>query len=108
MDLANRVGKAVRKISTHLGLVPRRCTSTMLDGSKLELYPSSDVHELHLYLERQYEPGTLSLFDKSLRPGDTMVDVGANLGLMTLRAARNVGNEGASWRSSLTRSSTRG
>lgn len=41
-----------------------------------------------------YEPETLQLMRKRLRPGDVMVDVGANCGLYTLVAAQAVGASG--------------
>ncbi|MDW8394281.1 MAG: FkbM family methyltransferase, partial [Chitinophagales bacterium] len=41
-----------------------------------------------------YERGTLEVMSACLRPGDTFVDVGAHVGLMSLFAARCVGNSG--------------
>jgi FkbM family methyltransferase len=41
-----------------------------------------------------YEPGTLRVLGSLLRSGDTCIDVGANIGLMTLVASHRVGNEG--------------
>ena len=40
------------------------------------------------------EPGTAAVLMALLRPGDTMVDVGAHIGTMTLPAARAIGPEG--------------
>ncbi len=40
------------------------------------------------------EPGTTSIITRLLREGDTFVDVGANIGLLTLPAARCVGGRG--------------
>lgn len=57
----------------------------------MHLMPAGDVHERELYQARTYEPGTLALMDAILRPGDVVVDVGANLGLVTLHAAQRVG-----------------
>jgi FkbM family methyltransferase len=42
----------------------------------------------------ELEPGTRILIASFLNPGDTFVDVGANIGLHTLAAARNVENQG--------------
>lgn len=47
-----------------------------------------------MYWRGEYEPATLALFEKILRPGDIVVDVGANLGLMTLHASKEVGPSG--------------
>jgi FkbM family methyltransferase len=41
-----------------------------------------------------YEPGTTKLFELMLRPGMTVVDVGAHVGYYTLLAARLVGDQG--------------
>jgi FkbM family methyltransferase len=40
------------------------------------------------------EPGTTSVITRLLHPGDTFIDVGANIGLLTLPAARCVGRRG--------------
>jgi len=41
-----------------------------------------------------YEPATTAFFKEALKPGMTVVDVGANVGYYTLLAARLVGGEG--------------
>lgn len=41
-----------------------------------------------------YEPAELAFARAILRPGDVMVDIGANLGIFTLVAAQNVGGAG--------------
>jgi len=46
------------------------------------------------FLYDVYEPGTTRLFQKLLRPGMTVIDVGAHWGYFTLLAARGVGEEG--------------
>ncbi len=50
--------------------------------------------EQFLYVNGMYEAGTLELLRAILRPGDVFVDVGANIGLMTLTAAARVGDRG--------------
>ena len=40
--------------------------------------------ERPLYLTGTYETGTLSVIDKCLREGDIFIDVGANIGLMSI------------------------
>jgi FkbM family methyltransferase len=42
----------------------------------------------------EYEPHMLAFFQRVLRPGMTMIDVGANIGLFSLLAARLVGESG--------------
>jgi FkbM family methyltransferase len=59
-----------------------------------------DVHlDFDEYIQRSifygaYEPAELAFTRAILRPGDVMVDVGANLGIFTLVAARQVGDSG--------------
>src|SRR6266446_6734031 len=47
-----------------------------------------------LFLTGLFEPNEFLLLDRLLRPGMEFVDVGANLGLYTLFAARKVGMRG--------------
>jgi FkbM family methyltransferase len=48
-----------------------------------------------IYERGVYEYGTLQFLKDNLKPGDHFVDVGANIGFMTLYAANCVGNNGA-------------
>ena len=41
-----------------------------------------------------HEPATTDLFEKVVRPGDVVLDLGANIGYFTLLAAKNVGPSG--------------
>ncbi len=50
--------------------------------------------EQALFFQGTYETGTLHIMRQVLRPGDTFVDIGANIGLMSLFAARQVGPAG--------------
>ena len=51
--------------------------------------------ERALYLTGSYEAGTLDVMRASLRKGDTFIDVGANIGVMSLFASKIVGEDGA-------------
>lgn len=42
----------------------------------------------------EWEPGTRLLIEKLIKPGDCFIDVGANIGLHTLAAARAMGGQG--------------
>jgi len=53
-----------------------------------------DWLQRELLCGRDYEPFTLARLECLLRPGDTFVDVGANIGLFSLRAAHRVGPAG--------------
>jgi FkbM family methyltransferase len=48
----------------------------------------------YVYLSGEYEPATSVLFRRLLRPGDTVLDIGANAGYYSLLAARLVGAAG--------------
>ena len=62
-------------------------------GVKLAINPTDPVISGAL-LFGVYESGELDLFEKLLRPGMTVVDVGANIGLYTALAAKGVGPTG--------------
>lgn len=47
-----------------------------------------------IYYNGTYEAGTLHVIILSLRKGDVFIDAGANIGLMSLAAAKKVGPEG--------------
>jgi FkbM family methyltransferase len=47
------------------------------------------------YVEREYEPVTTRVFLEAIRPGATVVDVGAHVGYYTCLAARATGRTGA-------------
>jgi FkbM family methyltransferase len=48
----------------------------------------------HVYVTGEYEPGTSRVIGDLLRPGDTVIDVGANIGYFTLLASRRIGASG--------------
>jgi len=50
--------------------------------------------EQAIYYYGIYEAGTLRVIKKSLRVGDTFIDIGANIGLMSLTASQMVGGSG--------------
>jgi len=50
--------------------------------------------ERELYYQGTYEAGTLYVLSSVLRPGDVFLDVGANIGLVSLVASRLVGSQG--------------
>jgi FkbM family methyltransferase len=93
MSIGRPLRRAWRKVRT-LWPKPRVARRLMHGGYWLLLRPREDSHERRLYLDRTYEPATLQLLDAVLRPGDVMIDIGANLGVMTLHGARRVGASG--------------
>lgn len=73
-------------------LMPRiRPNLVVVDGHTIHLDP---MDSLLLSVNGTYEPFEQSLFTDCLRPGDTVVDIGAHIGLYTLQAARAVGPTG--------------
>jgi hypothetical protein len=53
-----------------------------------------DTIDYQLYAHGIYEAGTLNIISQCLNEGDIFIDVGANIGLMTLLGARRVGPSG--------------
>jgi FkbM family methyltransferase len=48
----------------------------------------------HLLIDGRYEPDTEDLILRHLGPGDAFIDAGANIGVLTISAARRVGEGG--------------
>jgi FkbM family methyltransferase len=73
----------------------RPCVTPVEEGFRLLIDPlHQPIIDLQLYLYGSYEPGTLRLMGQLITRGDGVLDVGANIGLMTCHAARCVGPEG--------------
>ena len=56
-----------------------------------------DLHDWipqEIYLTGAFEPGCSNLLSALLKPGDTVIDVGANIGYVSLLAATLVGSQG--------------
>ena len=67
-----------------------------LHGFGLKINPSIDKGvELSLFQTGTYEKGILSFLEKNLKKDDCFIDVGSNIGLMTIFAAKQVGVKGA-------------
>lgn len=65
-----------------------------LPGATLELNPKDPKLSATLWQDGQWEPHQTQLLLEHLQPGDTFVDVGANLGYYTVLAATKVGPTG--------------
>jgi len=63
-------------------------------GYQMVLYLSDPFQRETFYLGRFYEWEIQGVIDRALSRGDTFVDVGANIGMLTLYAAAVVGAEG--------------
>jgi FkbM family methyltransferase len=70
---------------------------TLAAVGPLELYVPSDDAAIGSRMQRRgaYQPHLTGLFERTLAPGMTFVDVGANIGYFSLLAGRIVGETGA-------------
>jgi FkbM family methyltransferase len=66
-----------------------------IHGVRLLIDPAKDKGvELALFLQGTYEEGTIHFLQQALKSGDTFLDIGANIGWMTLVGAKAVGQQG--------------
>lgn len=63
-------------------------------GHLMRLDPDDSVVSVRLYDEGWFEPFETLLTQRLILPGDTVVDIGANIGYYTLQFARLVGEKG--------------
>jgi FkbM family methyltransferase len=75
------------------GCYRRPFTVPWHDGLQLTLFPGNETSE-SIFVTGLYEPNEFCLLSRILKPGMTFVDMGANIGLYTLYAARRVGANG--------------
>ena len=73
---------------------PVRWVRGKLHGYEMALRISGWSNRATFFLGRFYDLPNQLLLQKLLRQGDTFVDIGANEGMMTLLAARQVGEDG--------------
>jgi len=73
-------------------VVRGRKVRATVDGLTFDL-DLSEVIDTSMYLGR-YEPDVTAAFERYCRPGDTVLDIGANVGAHTLRVAKLVGEKG--------------
>jgi FkbM family methyltransferase len=62
-------------------------------GMKVMLDPTQSM-DMRLYFDGDYEPDTLAAVQRLAPVGGTVIDIGANIGLISLWASRCVGPEG--------------
>lgn len=89
-------GKATlagRVLNRHLREHPRRRVTETGFGTRVAI-DTQDLIQRYLYLFGVWEPYMTGFLQRRLRPGDTYVDVGANIGYFSLLAAQLVGDEG--------------
>jgi FkbM family methyltransferase len=90
------MGKLTRAFSRAVLRLPDgECVVETIHGLKIIVDPGRGRGlEAALYCDGVYEEGTLDVMARVLRPGDVFIDVGANIGLMSLWAATCVGTQG--------------
>jgi len=68
-------------------------TMPWLEGLGVRVHPHDDLSRA-LYISGLYEPSTMIVLQRVLKPGATFIDIGANAGLFSMLASRWVGAEG--------------
>ncbi len=92
--LLNRIGKIDYLNDALWADVPTQVIRGKWHGYEMPL-DMTDWSGRHTYfLGRYYELGTQLLLTEVLRPGDRVLDIGANIGMIALHAAHLVGPEG--------------
>lgn len=96
MVFGTRVARVIWKIpgsrTLYRWLMTRlRPTQVTIDGHTMRL---DAMDSLLLSVNGAYEQAELDLFTRCISPGDTVLDIGAHIGLYTLQAARAVGPTG--------------
>ncbi|MEU7132956.1 FkbM family methyltransferase [Streptomyces sp. NPDC046261] len=72
---------------------PRRRMIDAQFGARFEVL-TSDLIQRYIYMFGVWEPHMTYWLRRQLRPGDTFIDVGANIGYFSVLASRLVGDEG--------------
>ncbi|MEM7228587.1 MAG: FkbM family methyltransferase [Planctomycetota bacterium] len=72
---------------------PIPVTGETVNGDRLQCH-LPDLIQMYIYLFGWWEPDLTVYIRDHLRPGDTLIDVGANIGYFTLLASRCVGANG--------------
>jgi FkbM family methyltransferase len=89
------VGKAAaaQQLLSAFRAKPQTRLARTVPGPRLAV-ETDDLLQAYLYLFGVWEPNLTAWVRRALRPGDTFIDVGANIGYFTVLAARLVGGRG--------------
>ena len=90
----NRMLNYLRYKTTPQFLIPPSPARAVIDGVAFDCYPERDRNYRRMYFG-VYEPEIVALLGRFLGPGDTFLDVGANVGYLSAVAASLVGKRGA-------------
>ena len=91
--LAAPAGLPVKNTAQWRGLPPRTIRGKT-HGLLMTLSMEDWCERLTYFLGRYYEFALERLIQRLLQPGDTFIDVGGNVGMLTLTGAAAVGSEG--------------
>jgi hypothetical protein len=86
---AERRGAAARMRSQLWPWFSKEFEIKWLDGLRVRLQPASETSRA-IFVTGRYEPNEFCVLDRILKPGMTFLDIGANVGLYTLFAAKRV------------------
>lgn len=84
---------AARFLNPHLRDHPRHRVVETRAGARFAV-DTQDLIQRYIYLFGVWEPHMTAWLSRRLRPGDTFVDVGANVGVFSVLASRLVGEKG--------------
>jgi FkbM family methyltransferase len=94
------VGSAVRKLvhtTYHLQNPPGKPVNYQLPGGvTIKLFPEGELAEF-LSVQRFFEKTEMTLVASYLRPGMTVIDIGANIGVYSILADKLIGGTGTVW-----------
>jgi FkbM family methyltransferase len=74
----------------------RPVTYRLPGGTEIKMFPEGEIAEF-LSVQRFFEGTELTLVANCLKPGMTVIDVGANIGVYSILAAKLVGDAGNVW-----------
>lgn len=96
MENASRAAHAYENQNIlNVGIKTTMQTSTVdCRHGKFTVFNEDELVGLSLSTYGEYSEGEVSVFEKILRPGDVAIDVGANIGALTIPMARLVGADG--------------
>src|SRR6266436_206522 len=92
VKIARALSRAVRAARSLAGRDSNE-VEVFRDGLKWRLDLEQGI-DLAIYLLGAFERSTVNAYRKIVQPGDTVLDIGANVGAHTLHLARLVGNNG--------------
>jgi FkbM family methyltransferase len=82
-----------RVMDTYFAWHPYKFSATTVFGSKM-VGNTRDILQQYIYYFGVWEPNLTSFIRRRIAPGDTFIDVGANIGYFSLLAANLVGKSG--------------